>query len=1573
MALRTILNESEWVEYLLNLGIPEKYSKEYAIKFVEQQVPTNLLQFITDNDLRETYNIQLGGHRLAILHSTNQLQTPSQGQLVTHASSSKPQVRHQAPQLKQKMTPSSFRAFVSHWTVYKSLVGLRNDDANAAAQIFSLACTDHQDIRQTIADHKPDHLTLGETEYLEMLRKLLTARATPETYRGKLFSLTQRSDESCQEWLKRLQEIAPDCEFTILCPNDHTTYHRFDETIIRTKFILGLNNLHIKQDIMAKSSELPSLDAVFNHATRMEATTQDIESMTKTIAGMEPFAQKQYSSASDDDELNRISSYRKLQKGRKHDTTQKPVSKNRPCSGCGSTQHSSDERPMKCPAWKKLCNRCKRRGHFGNVCRSDKTADTANAVIAQVNDTKNTSNEVEITITAENDPPGRAITMKALPDTGASVCVTGMSILRTLGINVAQLSQTSRRIMTATGGKIYCKGWFRGKLCIGQNSTLQKIYVCENIHRFYLSREGCIDLNIVHKNFPHPMQHTPRNTPYQLTPQETVVPNKAVPQTHPVHPNKAAQQTHLPQRPKEIPYPPTTENIPRLEKWLIEAFSKSGFNEDKTVVFPKMTGVPKAEIHVKPNAKPYFRATPNQIPHYWRKPTKDLIDQFEKRGMIRKKPIGEPTVWCFPMVITPKKSSTPLDPKLRMTVDFQPLNSQCIRELHHVESPFQLASQIPTNSYKTVLDAMDGYQAIELDEKSIPLTTFISLWGAYQFLRLPAGLIDSGDKYTSRYDLIIQHIQRKVKCVDDTLLYDSSIENAFFHTFEYLYTCASHGIVFNKKKFKFCRRDITFAGFTITSNGIKPSDSTLQALQNFPTPTSITDVRSWFGLVRQVAYAHSVSEDLAPLRGLLKQQDGKNTKFLWNEQLQQAFERSKEHITNSVREGICTFNPKRHTSLQCDWSKGGIGFLLLQKHCNCDLPAPHDPSMTQCCPSGWKLVYAGSRFTTDPESRYSPTEGEALAVAWALKTSRLFTLGCPKLMIITDHKPLLGILNERDLESIKNPRLRRLKEHTLGYDFTIKHCPGKLHIGADALSRYPARAHHETPYEGRISDPCEDHIGSIVTSAICGLFDGNSEDGSPIAITRDKVELECLKDPNYTELHSLVTSGFPERRIDVPDHAKTYWSPSQKNMLSTFGSIVLYQDRLVIPKSLRGRIIRILHSAHQGCTGMIARATTSIYWPGIRKDILSFQTNCRSCIEIAPSQPREPLAVTPLPKRPFEVICSDICQIKNRYYLIVVDRFSGFLHIFYSRTAPTHQFLEKHLRDIFVRYGRPDQLDTDGGPQYKAEAFSKFLTTWGVKHRVSSPYYPQSNGRAELGVKTAKRLLQENTTDGSINNDKVACAVLQYHNTPLRDCSMSPAQLLFGRALADFLPVNPQAYKLHPYWAKQVERSQQSRSLRHQSLARRYNIGTRKLRPLRAGQTVQVQNHTSKRWDRSAVILQVLPHRRYKLRLLDTGNVTSRNRRFLRPRKSTHRYARFSGPSPVPASQHYPVGVQGSNAPSEDRGDDDLVTEDRVRDEDLIDVSESIRDPPTTLEIHHTREPLALRRLRPHNKTGLRE
>ena len=239
--------------------------------------------------------------------------------------------------------------------------------------------------------------------------------------------------------------------------------------------------------------------------------------------------------------------------------------------------------------------------------------------------------------------------------------------------------------------------------------------------------------------------------------------------------------------------------------------------------------------------------------------------------------------------------------------------------------------------------------------------------------------------------------------------------------------CARHNITLKPSKFQFAVDDADFGGLTVTPDSIKPQQKFLDSIRNFPTPKDITGARAWFGLVNQGSYAFSMAKEMKVFRELLKPAN----KFEWTAELNKAFEKSKETIIDAIKEGVRLFEPSRPTCLATDWSNQGIGFVLKQKYCNCRGSSP------TCCQQGWKFCLVGSRFTTPAESRYAPVEGEALAVAYALHQTRYYILGCPNLIVTTDHKPLSRILNDRDLHEITNRRLLNLKEKTLPYNFSI--------------------------------------------------------------------------------------------------------------------------------------------------------------------------------------------------------------------------------------------------------------------------------------------------------------------------------------------------------------------------------------------------------------------------------------------------------------------------------------------------------------------------------------------------------
>ena len=156
---------------------------------------------------------------------------------------------------------------------------------------------------------------------------------------------------------------------------------------------------------------------------------------------------------------------------------------------------------------------------------------------------------------------------------------------------------------------------------------------------------------------------------------------------------------------------------------------------------------------------------------------------------------------------------------------------------------------------------------------------------------------------------------------------------------------------------------VEFAGFEVTRDSVRHSQKYLTAIRSFPTPYDITDIRSWFGLVNQVAYTFSMTERMSPFRSLLRP----GTPFQWDDTLQKLFEESKTVILDEICKGVKIVDKTKPTCLVTDWSKDGIGFWLLQKHCDCQTtpPANHSAAIRV-----YQIVMVGSRFSHSAESRY---------------------------------------------------------------------------------------------------------------------------------------------------------------------------------------------------------------------------------------------------------------------------------------------------------------------------------------------------------------------------------------------------------------------------------------------------------------------------------------------------------------------------------------------------------------------------------------------------------------------------
>ena len=493
-----------------------------------------------------------------------------------------------------------------------------------------------------------------------------------------------------------------------------------------------------------------------------------------------------------------------------------------------------------------------------------------------------------------------------------------------------------------------------------------------------------------------------------------------------------------------------------MRQWLLDKFASSTFNTCPHRPLPCMTG-PPIEIHLDEHCSPRACHTAAPIPMHWQEQVRQDLIRDEALGVIERVPYGETVDWCHRMVVTRKHDGSP-----RRTVDLPPLNRFCKREVFPPEAPFHLARRVLGHTWKTVTDAWNGYHSVPLRVSDRHLTTFITPFGRFRYTRAPQGFLSSGDGYNRRFHAILAEFARKERCVDDTIHYDQSLEEHWWRTIDFLSLVGASGIILNPDKFQFAQREVEFAGFRITENSIEPLPKYLEAIRSFPTPTSTTDIRSWFGLVNQVSNYSQLRDHMAQFRPFLSPK----YKFFWNPELDNAFKASKEAIIQSIKKGVEIFDISKPTCLRPDWSTRGIGYFLSQKHCDCTSELPY------CCPEGWKITLAGSRFLTSAEQRYAPVEGEALAIAWSLEQTQYFTQGCSNLLVVTDHKPLTKIFGDRTLDEIANTRLFRLKQRTLPWHFKITYLPGVTNHAADATSRHPSH----TPLDDLHVNNCSESV-----------------------------------------------------------------------------------------------------------------------------------------------------------------------------------------------------------------------------------------------------------------------------------------------------------------------------------------------------------------------------------------------------------------------------------------------------------------------------------------------------------------
>ncbi|XP_060080445.1 uncharacterized protein K02A2.6-like [Ylistrum balloti] len=416
------------------------------------------------------------------------------------------------------------------------------------------------------------------------------------------------------------------------------------------------------------------------------------------------------------------------------------------------------------------------------------------------------------------------------------------------------------------------------------------------------------------------------------------------------------------------------------------------------------------------------------------------------------------------------------------------------------------------------------------------------------------------------------------------------------------------------------------------------------------------------------------------------------------------------------------------------------------------------------------------------------------------------------------------------------------------YDITVIYRKGKeMHV-SDALSR----AFLQTENQHSEFDRQEDMINML-------------------SVSNDKyAEIKSATQTELSALYKVIIDGWPDTRSETPVEVRPYWD--SRDQLSVLDGIIYKGLRLVIPPSLLGNMLELIHKSHLGMSKCKQRAREVMYWPCMNSDIDSMVSNCTQCNEYQKQQPAEPLKPTPTPDLQFSFVGCDIFDFESKKYLLVVDYYSKYIDVAPLQFENAKAIIEA-LKPIFACHGIPVKLRSDNGPQFSSNEFKKFCASIGIESETASPHFQSSNGEAERVKQIVKHLWRK-------NEDKQMC-LLDYRTTPLEGINMSPSQLLMGRRPRNILPTSNDLLK--PNHNTNLVKKHFDKEKQKQKFHRR---GVKELPSLSVGEPVRVsptQSGKSAKWNPGTVIEKHSKPRSY---IVSSGTrLYRRNRKFLRPSK----------------------------------------------------------------------------------------
>ena len=719
-----------------------------------------------------------------------------------------------------------------------------------------------------------------------------------------------------------------------------------------------------------------------------------------------------------------------------------------------------------------------------------------------------------------------------------------------------------------------------------------------------------------------------------------------------------------------------------------------------------------------------------RIPYHLRDKLERKLDELVAQDIIEK--VNEPSPWISPVVVVPKKND------IRLCVDMRQANQAVIRERYPIPTVEEVLQDFNQSTVFSKLDIKLAYHQIELDPSSREITTFMTHKGMYRYKRLMFGISCAPEMYNKILQQTLDGCDGVQSIFDDIVVHGKTQAEHDKHLEATLQRLCEKGLTLNIDKCQFNMSHIEFMGHILSEHGVGLAKSKVEAVQNARQPKSVSEVRSFLGLVN---FSGRFIPNLATIAEPLRKLTRNGVPFNWGPEQTRAFDELKTQLSNASILGY--YDPTAQTLVITDASPVGLGAVLAQKHGD-----------------DYRVIMYASRSLTDVERRYSQTEKEALGLVWGCERFRMYLIGT-QFELWTDHRPLECIFAPKSKPSA---RIERWVLRLQSFNYTVKYISGNRNV-ADSLSRLlPDSVPKET------NNRTEEYIRNVAIAA------------TPTALTTREIERASETDEELIDIRNCLISGQWER-CQFKEYIPV------RNELSAIGQVVLRGTRIVVPKSLRPRVLELGHEGHPGIVVMKRNLRTKVWWPGIDRDA---EKECRSCYGCqlvgVPTKP-EPMQRTKLPDAPWEHLAADFLGPlpSGESLFVLVDYYSRWKVVEVMKSTTAEKTV-KYLKEVFSVYGLPLSITTDNGPQFISDTFAEYMRENGIQHRRITPLWPQANGQVERQNRSFMKRIRIAHSEGKNWREEINTYLMMYRSSPHSVTGISPAELMFGRKMRTKIP-----------------------------------------------------------------------------------------------------------------------------------------------------------------------------------------